>query len=126
MIFDLGMTPGDSLQRNNDIFSAPPEIFNRTRVTLATATASYKRGQILVQDSTTQKYSAVTTFAELKTALIAAEQMGVLLEDVEQEGTEAQAVIQTKANLIMQRIIPNDIPAGSYSYGSFIIEEETL
>lgn len=112
----------DTFSSENDIFSMPQDSSATGRVTLASATATYKRGQIFKRNDTTGKYEAVadnTAFADI------VDQLGILLNDITLAGADAYAVLQYRGNFIQNRLTPNNIPLGAYACGNIIIEEET-
>lgn len=122
MVIDHGFTNVASLENPNDIFAMPQDRSALGRVTLASANATYKRGQIFKRNDTTGKYEAVadnTAFADI------VDQLGILLNDITLAGADAYAVLQYRGNFIQERLTPNNIPLGAYACGNIIIEEET-
>jgi len=117
-----GLTTSDAGIVSNDIFAAPYDPTAILSVSLTSATQELPRGQILTK-AATGKYGPVaddTAFA----ALDGDDNVAVLLNPVKQVAAEAVAAVITKGNFVKDKLTPDDIPAGSYFHGNFIIETE--
>lgn len=121
MEMNYGIGTGVNIQPQNDIWAHrhDPALVELLAVT-ASPGFEIKRGQIL-RKSTGQTYVAVTDKAQIEDDSL----LAVVLNDftVQASGVAKVACIAS-AQLIQQRLIPNDIPTGLYNFGNIIIKKE--